>query len=119
MNQRQRINTMRYRRQNRVRARIYGTASRPRLSIFRSNHFTYAQLIDDATGKTLVSASTRGIKEKGKTAKSNVAKSLGNLIAEKAKKEKIIKAIVDRGKYKYHGRVRALVEGAREGGLQI
>ena len=109
--------TPRTRRALRVRARIRGTAERPRLSIFRSANALYSQLIDDSVGKTLISASTRGIQD-AKT-KTDAATMLGTLIAEHAKKAGITKAILDRGSYKYHGRVRAFAEGARKGGLTL
>lgn len=99
----------RYRRHKRVRAKIRGTAERPRLCIFRSNKYIYAQIIDDEKGKTLVSAK----------AQLKAADKVGQDIAKKAMKEKIKKVIFDRGGYKYHGRVKALAEGAREGGLKF
>ncbi len=108
------------RRSRRTRAKISGVAARPRLSIFRSNRSMYAQLIDDEHGKTLVAASSRGAdaKEKGK-GKTAEAHHLGEVIAKKAITAGITKAIFDRGHYKYHGRVRAVAEGARKGGLII
>lgn len=104
-------------RKNRNRARIFGTAEKPRLSIFRSNKYTYAQLIDDSKGHTLASASTVELNKKGK--KSELAKALGELIAEKAKKAGIKSAVLNRSFYKYHGRVKAVAEGARESGLKL
>lgn len=101
----------------RVRAKVRGTALRPRLSVFRSNRFTSAQLIDDVAGRTLVAASSREFKEKGK--KCDLAARVGKAIAERAKKAGITKAVVDRGAYRYHGRVKALVEAARAEGLKI
>jgi large subunit ribosomal protein L18 len=102
-------------RRTRVRSRVSGGAERPRLSVFRANRHIYGQLIDDATGKTLVSASSLEIKSKAK--KSELATEVGKLVAKKAL-EKGLKAVVfDRGGYAYHGRVKALAEGAREGGL--
>jgi|SRR3989344_6703278 len=95
-------------RKRRVRAVISGTLNRPRLSVFRSNKFTYAQLIDDTAGKTIVSASTRDLKEKDK--KSVLASKLGEVLAEKAKKAGIKNAVFDRGQYRFHGRVKALAE---------
>ncbi len=102
----------------RVRAVIQGTANRPRLSVFRSNKEIFLQLIDDQKGVTLVSASTKEIKEKaeGKTGKSFLA---GKLIAQRAQEKGIKEAVFDRGGYKYHGRVKAVAEGAREGGLKF
>ena len=111
------IQTQRARRAFRVRAKVRGTLERPRLSIFRSNRFTVAQLIDDMSGKTLAHASSRELKTKG--AKGTVATEVGKAIAERAKKAGITKAVADRGSYRYHGRVKALVEAAREAGLNI
>lgn len=100
----------------RVRAKIKGNAQRPRLSVFRSNAHLYVQIIDDAEGKTLASASDQEVKvsEKGKVSK---ALAVGKLIAQKAKEKKISKVVFDRGGYQYHGRVKAVADGAREGGL--
>ncbi len=106
------------RRHRRVRGKIKGTAERPRLSIFRSNKNIYAQLIDDEKGKTLVSIKNSEVKSK-KIKKSEMAKELGALIAKKAIEKNIKKAVFDRGGYKYHGRVKALAEGARSGGLEF
>lgn len=114
-------------RARRTRAKILGTTSRPRLSIFRSNAALFAQIIDDKTSKTLVSGSSKEVKSpatknaagtdlSGKVA---VAFTLGQMLAEKAKKAGISAVVFDRGSYAYHGRVRALAEGAREGGLQF
>ena len=105
------------RRHARVRAKIVGTAARPRLSVFRSNRGMFLQLIDDAAGKTLASASSLEVKAKGK--KVEISKELGKMIAEKAVAKKITAVVFDRGAYKYHGRVQAVAEGAREGGLQF
>jgi large subunit ribosomal protein L18 len=143
----------RYRRHKRVRAKIFGTAERPRLSVFRSIKHIYAQLIDDETGRTFVSASdlelkkptpkqnlrlatgqeTKSKKQKTKIkekktgetekpllkGKAMVAYEIGKLIAKRALKKKIEKAVFDRGGYQYHGRVKALAEGARKGGLKF
>lgn len=114
-------NKQKIRRQVRTRAKIKGTADRPRLSVFRSNRFAYAQLIDDETRKTIVGVSEKHLKENppaggGKIAK---AKAVGILLAEKAKTKKIKKAVFDRGSYPYHGRVSAVADGAREGGLEF
>jgi len=98
----------------RLRAKISGTNQRPRLSVFKSHQHIYAQLIDDASAKTLASASDLDIK-KGK--KSDRAAEVGELIAKKAKTLKIKKVVFDRGGFKYHGRIKQLVEGARKGGL--
>ena len=110
------------RRRNHVRRRIHGTAERPRLTVFRSNKHIYAQLIDDASGATLAAASSLAIKDGDKaTYGGNVkgAVAVGQKIAEAAKEKGITKAAFDRGHYKYHGRVKALADGAREGGLAI
>lgn len=104
----------RERRHKRIRARMFGTAAVPRLSIFRSNKYIYAQLIDDEHGVTLASVSDHNIKGKTKTDR---AKETGKALAEKAKTKKITKAVFDRGGFTYHGRVAAVAEGVREGGL--
>ncbi len=104
-------------RQRRVRAKIFGTTGKPRLAIFRSNKYTYVQLIDDTKGQTLASASTLELNKKGK--KTELAKELGTLIAEKAKKAGVKMAVFNRSSYKYHGRVKAVAEAAREAGLKI
>jgi len=106
------------RRRIRNKAKFFGTASKPRLSIFRSNLYTYAQLIDDNSGKTLVSASTRELSKK-KIKKSEQAKELGILVGEKAKKLDIKEAVFNKGPYLYHGRVKAVADGAREAGIKI
>jgi len=103
------------RRHARIRAKISGTKDRPRLSVFRSNKYIYAQLIDDETGKTLVAASDIGIKET-KT-KVERAKEVGNLIAKAAKVKKIETVVFDRGGFVYAGRVKSLADAARETGL--
>ncbi len=105
------------RRKARVRAKASGTASLPRLSVFRSNRGMYVQLIDDQKGQTIISAHSRELKEKG--SKTDVATGLGKLIAEKALAKKIEAIVFDRSSYKYHGRVKALAESAREGGLKF
>jgi len=104
-------------RHKRVRAKIIGTKKRPRLSVFRSNTGMYLQLIDDSTNKTLISAHSREITEK--ETKTVVSLELGKLIAKKAKNKKISQVVFDRGGYKYHGRVKAVADGAREGGLKF
>lgn len=105
------------RRRGRVRVKISGTASRPRLSVFRSNRGMFVQLIDDENGKTLASARTQEVKEKG--AKTELSFALGKMLAEKAQAKKISEVVFDRSSYKYHGRVKAVAEGAREGGLKF
>ncbi len=111
-------NAQRLRRHKRVRAKISGTPERPRLNVFRSETNIYAQVIDDVTGVTLVSASSL---EKGFGAGSNceAAKKVGQAVAERAKAKGITTVVFDRGGYVYHGRVKALAEGAREGGLEF
>ena len=100
----------------RVRKRISGTAERPRLSVFRSNKQIYAQVINDLTGTTLASASSLGLE---KMNKSEQAKKVGLLIAEKALAAGISEVVFDRNGYLYHGRVQSLADGAREGGLKF
>ncbi|TSC75771.1 MAG: large subunit ribosomal protein L18 [Parcubacteria group bacterium Gr01-1014_30] len=109
----------RYRRHRRIRAKIFGTKEVPRLCIFRSSKHIYAQLIDDMTGRILLSASEKELKSKKRQIKVAGAKQVGILIAKKALEKKVERAVFDRGGYKYHGRVRALAEGAREGGLKF
>ena len=112
-------NQKRERRKRRVRAKVFGTASKPRLSVYRSNQSMYVQLIDDEKGKTLVSAA---IKELGKlTNKTKIQQALilGELLAKKAKAKGVNKVVFDRGHYKFHGRVKALAEGVQKGGLQF
>ena len=113
----------RIRRHRRVRARVFGTKGMPRLCVFRSNKYIYAQIIDDEKGKTIIQAKDTeklNLKEaKEKTAKIAKAFCVGKLIAQKAEEKKIKKVVFDRGGYQYHGRVKALAEGAREGGLQF
>jgi len=108
-------------RHRRVRAKIKGTKERPRLCVFRSNKHIYAQLIDDGEGKTLVSASDfeLGTKKGKKAVKTELAKEVGKAVAKKAADKKIKEVVFDRGGYKYHGRVKALAEAAREAGLKF
>ncbi len=114
------LNKIRERRSNRVRARIGGTAEKPRLSIFRSNKYLYAQLIDDSSGKTLMSFSTLGAyKNKSKEAKISHATSLGRAVAAGMKKTGLTVVVFDRGRYAYHGRVRAVAEALREEGIKV
>jgi large subunit ribosomal protein L18 len=105
------------RRHGRVRAKISGTAARPRLSVFRSNKGVFLQLIDDESGHTLVSANMK--EAQGVKNKVELSQALGQVIAQKAKGKKITKVVFDRGAYKYHGRVKAVAEGARSGGLEF
>ena len=108
------------RRSNRVRSKLSGTSERPRLSVFRSSKHIYAQLIDDMKGVTLAAASSAG-KDSGLKYGGNVkaAAEVGKKLAEAAKAKGISKAAFDRGHYRYHGRVKALADAAREGGLQF
>lgn len=105
-------------RQVRTRSKIKGTADRPRLSVYKSNRFMYAQLIDDEARKTIVGVSEKHLKETvtGKIAK---AKAVGILLAKKAMEKKIKKVVFDRGSYSYHGRISGVAAGAREGGLEF
>lgn len=111
----------RHKRHRRVRAKISGNSSRPRLCIFRSQKHIYAQLIDDQKGKVLAATSDLELKSKKekKGGKSFLAFEVGKMIAEKAKKLNVKKAVFDRGGYKYHGRIKSLEEGARKGGLNF
>lgn len=104
-------------RKARVRGKIIGTIDRPRLSVFRSGVHIYAQIINDNIGKTLVSASDLQWKEKNK--KTEVAEKVGEELAKKAIAKKIKKVVFDRNGFKFHGRVKALAEGARKGGLEF
>jgi len=103
----------------RIRKNISGTAEMPRLSVFRSNKQIYAQIIDDSTGKTLVSASSYNNKAAAKGNKSEQAAVVGKEVAEKAIKAGIEKVVFDRNGYLYHGRVKSLADSAREGGLKF
>ncbi len=112
----------RVRRHHRVRLRVFGTAQRPRLNVFRSNTQIYAQMIDDTTGRTLISASSLDKELKGKVKNGGnvtAAAAVGRLVAERALKAKVTTVVFDRGGYKYHGRVKALAEASREKGLKF
>ena len=112
----------RRRRQRRIRMRVSGTADRPRLNVFRSLEHIYAQVIDDAAGKTLVSASTLDknlVSDLDGKSKKEQAELVGKAVAERATSAGITTVIFDRGGFKYHGRVKALADGAREGGLKF
>ena len=112
----------RARRHRRIRGRVAGTAERPRLNVFRSNAHIYAQVIDDALGHTLVAASTMdaGLRpQRADNTKLEEAKLVGRLIAERALAQGISKVVFDRGGYRYHGRIQALADAAREAGLQF
>ncbi|MDP8956775.1 MAG: 50S ribosomal protein L18 [Actinomycetota bacterium] len=106
----------RLRRHRRVRKKVFGTQDRPRLAVYRSNRHIYAQLVDDLAARTLAAASDLGTGQGDKTAR---AKEVGKAIAERAKAAGVERAVFDRGGRLYHGRVRAVAEGAREAGLQI
>ncbi|MEN0021039.1 MAG: 50S ribosomal protein L18 [Planctomycetota bacterium] len=112
--------TRKRRRRIGIRKRVAGTAERPRLAVFRSLNHIYVQVIDDLAGVTLVSASTRD-KDMGldKTGNAEAAKSVGAKVAERAKAKGIEAVVFDRGGFRYHGRVKALADGAREGGLKF
>ena len=112
-------NKARLKRHKRVRAKISGTASRPRLAVFRSNKNIYAQIIDDETGVTLASASTLDAGFEGIGGNKEAAKKVGEKVAERAIQKGISDVVFDRGGYIYHGRVKELAEGAREGGLKF
>ena len=104
---------------NRVRKKITGTAARPRLSVYRSNKSIYAQIIDDLTGHTLTSASSNEEAVVKTVNKSEQAKAVGKILAERATQLNISAVVFDRGGYLYHGRVKALADGAREAGLSF
>jgi large subunit ribosomal protein L18 len=111
---------IRFKRKLRIRSRVEGTTERPRLSVFRSNKHLYVQLIDDTKGATLVAASTgeEDLKDKA-GATIDGAKSLGNLVAKRALAKNISQIVFDRSGYLYHGRIKALADAAREGGLKF
>ncbi len=122
MNQRKQVEVRRLRRQRHVRKKLFGTTERPRLCIFRSSKHIYAQVINDATGTTLVSASSLDPEIKGDAAYGGnkaAATLVGKAVAERAKQAGIDKICFDRRSYKYHGRVQALADAAREAGLQF
>lgn len=110
-------NNFRLKRKSRVRAKISGTPEKPRLTVFKSLTALYGQVIDDVAGKTLASASLKEIKKVKNTIEG--AKEVGKLIAKKCLEVKIEKIVFDRAGYKYHGKVKAFAEGAREGGLKF
>jgi large subunit ribosomal protein L18 len=114
-------NAIRQRVHDRIRAKISGSAERPRLNVYRSLNHIYTQLIDDANGVTIASAST--VAKKGTEAKAGgnieAAKAVGKLIAERGKEKGVTKVVFDRGGYLYHGRIKALADAAREAGLEF
>jgi len=105
-------------RRNRVRAKVFGTKEVPRLNVFRSLKHITAQIIDDTSGTTIVSASDKDLKA-AKGQKTDKAKEVGKLVAKKALDKKIKKVVFDRAGYKYHGRVKSLADAAREAGLEF
>jgi large subunit ribosomal protein L18 len=109
----------RLRRHRRVRGKVRGTADRPRLAVFRSNRGIFAQLVDDDAGKTVAAASWVGLPKSFEGDKSEQAAEVGKVLAEAAKKAGVEAVVFDRGGYLFHGRVKALAEGAREGGLSF
>ena len=113
------VSQARARRHKRVRRKIFGTAERPRLVVFRSNHGIQAQLVDDVEAKTLASADHSQLKKTFKGTKSEQAAEVGKLLAEAAKKSGVESVVFDRAGYLYHGRVKALANAAREGGLKF
>jgi large subunit ribosomal protein L18 len=113
------VRKARERRHRRVRGKLFGTAERPRLVVFRSNRGIEAQLVDDIEGKTLASASWLQLKKGFKGSKTEQAAEVGKLLAQNAKQANVETVVFDRGGYLYHGRVKALAEAAREGGLKF
>ena len=112
-------NAQRLKRHARVRAKVSGTAERPRLAVYRSNAHIYAQIIDDVNGVTLVAAASNEKDFEGDTGNKEAASKVGKLVAERTKAKGIDTVVFDRGGYIYHGRVAELAEGAREGGLEF
>ena len=110
---------LRRKRHARLRLRVTGSTERPRLSVFRSSRFIYAQVIDDTTGRTLAAASSREPSLGAGTGKVAVAETVGRAVAERARQAGVTQVVLDRGGYRYHGRVRSLAEGARQGGLEL
>ena len=122
MNQRKQVQARRLRRQRHVRNKMFGTPARPRLAVFRSSKHIYAQVIDDAKGATLASASTLDEAVKGDASYGGnkaAAAHVGRVVAERAKQAGIDKVCFDRRSYKYHGRIKALADAAREAGLSF
>ena len=109
----------RRRRHFRVRKSVHGTADRPRLAVFRSNRYIYAQVIDDEAGRTLAAASSQEPALRSKSLTVDTAAEVGTLVASRAKEAGIDSVVFDRGGFKYHGRVKALADAAREGGLTL
>jgi large subunit ribosomal protein L18 len=113
------IREARLRRHRRVRGKVRGTAERPRLAVFRSNRGIFAQLVDDDTGRTIAGASWIGLPKSFAGSKTEQATEVGKRVAEAAKQAGVESVVFDRGGYLYHGRVKALADGAREGGLKF
>jgi large subunit ribosomal protein L18 len=113
------VRQARERRHRRVRGKVSGSAARPRLAVFRSNRGVFAQLVDDTTGKTLAGVGWTNLPKSFKGDKQAQAKAVGKALASAAKKAGIETVVFDRGGYLYHGRVKSLAEGAREGGLKF
>ena len=113
------VREARLRRHKRVRGKVSGTSERPRLAVFRSNRGIEAQLVDDLEGRTLAASSWLHLKKSFKGTKTEQAAEVGKLLAANAKKAGLDRVVFDRGGYLYHGRVKALADGAREGGLEF
>lgn len=109
----------RLKRRKRIRGKIFGTKNRPRVSVFRSNKYMYAQFVDDKDAKTLLSLSSKTLKPKSKMTKVQLSEMMGEELTKKAKLKKIKSVVFDRGGYQYHGRVKALAESLRKGGLEF
>ena len=107
------------RRHRRVRKKVQGTASRPRLAVFKSNRYIYAQIIDDEKGRTLAAASSREKKLAGKTLSVDSAAEVGKLLGQRASDAKVAEVVFDRGGYPFHGRVKALADAVREAGVKF
>jgi len=110
---------LRRKRHERLRLQLSGSTERPRLSVFRSAKYIYAQVIDDTSGRTLAAASSREAAPRDGGGKVDQAKAVGRALAERARAAGVTSVVLDRGGYQYHGRVRSLAEGAREGGLDL
>jgi large subunit ribosomal protein L18 len=111
--------TARHRRHTRVRKRVRGTAERPRLAVYRSNRYIYAQIIDDVDGRTLASASSHETDLRNAGLNVDTATQVGSLLGERAKEAGVSTVVFDRGGYKYHGKVKALADAARDSGLEF
>ncbi|MDH3426604.1 MAG: 50S ribosomal protein L18 [Acidimicrobiia bacterium] len=109
----------RHRRHRRVRKSVFGATSRPRLAVFKSNRYIYAQVIDDTTGRTVVAASSQEESLRDKRLTVDTAGEVGKLVASRAKEAGVSRVVFDRGGYPYHGRLKALAEAARQGGLEF